>query len=226
MVLSFDDGYWFIFLTKWSFFLETIYFCLASYVTYRARASTLLDDARQCSVDVPKQLPWFVQAMYLLWIVLMPTSLLITLVFWTLLDPIWNLNPDINLDYACLAMHLYNAVLFIVELCLNRNVFYLKHAVPALVAYFVMYVAWTLVHFALRLGLPLRLKFQCPKYELRDCPIYPVFDWHRPVVPLVVMVVMAVLLSFVTICLWRIVRPRNRANATSRVAVASIALSP
>jgi len=77
-------------------------------------------------------------------------------------------------------MHGINALFFIVEMFLNRNAFHLKHAATVVSIYVAMYTVWSLVHFALRIGIPPNRRALCNYEQLRDCPIYGVLDWHHP----------------------------------------------
>merc|ERR1719329_537671 len=115
--------------------------------------------------------------MYVIWTMVFPLSIVICLAFWTLLDPIWDLNPKIELDYHKVFQHFVNMLFFLFEFALSRNAYHLR---PALLLYIyaLAYFSFTLVHFHLKLGL--ESWHDCGTYPLRDCPIYPVLDWHHP----------------------------------------------
>jgi len=190
--------FYFIYLTTLSFILQTVYFCFAVHVTFHARAVLAAGDHALVG-DRPESLPWSVRSMALLWALCVPLSICICFTFWFLVDPFWNLDPDMPIDYFMLFQHGGNTVLFLVEFCISRNPWHLRYAIP-FVAYAISYAIWTSIHFSLKIGVP--SDKPCEAYELNDCPIYSVFDWHHPLRTVIVFAMLCVAGILIIACLW------------------------
>eukprot|EP00929_Paragymnodinium_shiwhaense_P065571 TRINITY_DN32854_c0_g1_i6.p1 TRINITY_DN32854_c0_g1~~TRINITY_DN32854_c0_g1_i6.p1 ORF type:complete len:251 (-),score=27.88 TRINITY_DN32854_c0_g1_i6:1073-1825(-) len=110
---NWQDGYWFIYLTHWSLTIETLYFMFASYTAYVAlqKLREGSDGGRR-----PVSLPWFVKATWVLNHIAMPASLLVCLLYWTTVNPPWNLQQ--TPDLQCLFVHGFNFVLCLADLFL------------------------------------------------------------------------------------------------------------
>merc|ERR1711920_1069431 len=81
--------------------------------------------------------------MGLLWSIVMPISILVTVVYWTVLDPFWKAE---HVQWNSICEHLVNTLLLLVELIVSRNVFYLRHA-GAVYTYGIIYLVWSLIDF-------------------------------------------------------------------------------
>lgn len=207
----------FIYLTRWSFMLETVYWIVATIVSYWALPQSADDDRRDYDrlPGQPTDLPPSVRLMYLLWVVAMPLSITVAFAYWTLIDPIWHLNPYVKINFFVFTMHFFNAVLFICELCLNRIPFHFKHATLFYV-YALAYGIFSFICFELRIGVPPWLpcrSYRLKEYDsLRDCPIYGVLDWHRPGFALFIILMVLVAATLVSFLVWCATRARNRSD--------------
>jgi len=210
---NFDEGLFFLFLTKWSFTVETIYCGFAIFVTYRARAEIAADLAGHVGEHVRVRLPWFVSVMYSSWIISMPIVIVVFSAFWTLLFPFWDLKPGMNLSPHLLFEHLFNVFFFIAELCLSRNAFHLKHTMVFFM-YAFGYLGFTVIHFFAHIGVPPHNA--CKVYPLRDCPIYAPLDWHHPLSTSVVIVALLIYANLVVLAIWSLTRARARRDPMIR----------
>lgn len=207
MVIHWNDGYYFIYLTDWSLTLETVYLCFATYTAFAARRKLLALDG----VDGPSgesaavSLPWFVSTTWLLQHVAMPASLLVCVLYWTLDNPIWALKHAP--DYFGFFVHFINFLLMTVDLQVGRNAFYLKHTLLFFL-YILMFCIWSVVHHAAKVG---TYGKSCgentPKSE---CPIYGALDWRNPkatgILSIIIVLFIAPLCQFP---LWWCVYKRN-----------------
>jgi len=196
-----DSWYFLIYLTRWSFIVETVYLVFATYVSYRSWVK--IKDGGLSSEYQPEKLPWYVRCMYLLWSIALPVSITVCLAFWTLLHPIWNTKLKLNDPVYTIFEHFVNMLFFLVEFGLSRNAFHLKHT-SALHVYAIIYTAFTVVHFYLRLGVSRTL--DCRKYlgykSIFDCPVYPVLDWHHPGATLIVLFGTILVMTLITFAIW------------------------
>jgi hypothetical protein len=168
----FQEGYWMIYLTHWSLTVEVAYLILATFTTYRARRELQSNgDKTADTVSEATKLPGFVTATWVMLHVANPASLLVFLLYWTLDNPVWAMRymPD----YLGFFVHGINFVLMQVDLFIGNNVFYLKNMLW-FILYFILYLVWTIVHFAAEVG----THDGCDKYPKNECPIYEVIDWH------------------------------------------------
>lgn len=202
------DGWRFlIYLTRWSFLLETLYILLAVYVTVQARTAS----KRQSTGDDGSsfrelyKLPKSVQAMALLWNLTFPICIMVCIAFWTLINPIWDMK--MRLGYVMVFEHFLNMLLFFVEFVLNKNIFMLKHGV-ILYAYALLYTVWTLIHYATRIGVAPAMA--CGTYPLDECPIYAVLDWHHPWRTLIVILFVTLASLLIQLAVWKCTRVRDR----------------
>jgi len=212
--LAFSGYGWFffIYLTKWSFILQTAYMVLAAFVSYRCWRMLSSEQGMAAGSSELQRLPKYVQLMYWLWVITMPMAVVVCFAFWTLLDPIWDLDPKIVITYFAFVEHFLNMVFYFVEFGLNRNPFHFKHA-AVVYGYAIAYALWSLLHFVLRIGVP----NGCTTYEdTRDCPIYGVLDWHHPVKAACVALFLAVFATLVAFILWCITRNRSYSDPTIR----------
>ncbi|CAE7509772.1 PRODH [Symbiodinium pilosum] len=196
-----------IYLTRWSFLLETIYILLAVYVTVQARTASKRQSTGDdgSSLHELYRLPRSVQAMALLWNLTFPVSILVCLAFWTLINPVWDMK--IHPGYVVVFEHFLNMLLFMVEFLLNKNVFVLKHGV-VLFAYALLYTTWTLIHYAAKIGVAPSMA--CHDYPLDECPIYAVLDWHHPWRTVIVIAFVIFASFLIQLAVWKCTRLRDR----------------
>lgn len=184
---SFRDwhgGHWFIFLTNWALLLQTLYIVLLASLTHfaimRLHSYSILP-FRQDFVDGE---PLFARLMMTLFMVQLPMSLLVTILYWFLLVPFWELcifrraEPCRPLPDALLCFeHGGTAVLCILSFLVGREPFYCHNGGWSILVG-VAYSLWTLIHFQLKVG----RGETCVPYpdDDSDCPIYDVLDWHHP----------------------------------------------
>jgi hypothetical protein len=198
MVRSFDNGYYFIYLTDWSIIVETLYLWLAVFTTFQARRLGTLST----STD---KMPCYVRAMYWLWSLAMPIVICVSLAYWTLLNPLWALEP---VNFITIFVHFLNMVFLCVELYLSRNAFHLKLATFSFLAYCWLYVGWTVIHFFAKVG----TFAPCGTYPRDECPIYTPIDWHAPGQTLAIIIGMN-FLGFLTIfAVWVLTRCRDSSD--------------
>jgi hypothetical protein len=214
-ISSFNQGNWFIYLTKWSFILETCYLWSATYVSFRARfkiqeTGNQQSEGMPATPMVPERLPWFVSLAWLLWSIAMPISIMVSVVFWTVLDPFWA-GPQLSWNTLC--VHLINTLLLLVELMISRNAFYLKHA-GAVYLYGFLYLFWSLIDFWARIGN--RDGCSSRYADWHDCPIYFVLDWHDVSKTLVWVVAILVFVGLDVLAVWALVRLRDACAACSQ----------
>ncbi|CAE8603193.1 unnamed protein product [Polarella glacialis] len=206
-VESYDLGrFWLMYLTHWSLVLETLYFILAAYAAWKGRRLLMSQADTQKLADTAIPLPWFVKVTWILFHVVMPVSMLVTCLYWTLLTPE---KPT----YLGCFVHGLNFVLCWTDLFLGRSLYYVKHSVWFL-AYVVLYLVWSLVHYAARVG----TKVACDdpnnpddgNVPQNECAIYAVLNWRKAG--------SAAILSVIIVCcvaplcqlpLWYCVRARN-----------------
>eukprot|EP00931_Biecheleriopsis_adriatica_P012068 TRINITY_DN113166_c0_g1_i1.p1 TRINITY_DN113166_c0_g1~~TRINITY_DN113166_c0_g1_i1.p1 ORF type:complete len:325 (-),score=27.39 TRINITY_DN113166_c0_g1_i1:8-982(-) len=203
---SFDQGLMFIYLTRWTFTVETLYMVTAVAVTLKARRAKGFPS----SGESEGRLPLLAWVMWLLWSIAMPMSLVVCAAFWTLLDPFWSLNPYLKLSETIIFEHLINALLLLVELCVSRNPFDFRISLILCSVYGALYIVWSLVHFWARIGIPESLSGSCHYASLRDCPIYGVLDWHNPGPTSVVVIAVTVLAVICVTFVWFCTRLRNQ----------------
>lgn len=174
IIRNFSAGFWLIYLTHWSYTVETLYFCFSAYTTYAAYTLLKYSSPEKSTDEMEViTLPWFVKVTWVLVHLAMPASLIVCILYWTLDNPVWALKEAPS--YLNLFKHLFNFLLCIFDLCVGRNVFYLRHA-GIFFIYVVAYVVWTGIHFASKVG----TADPCTSYDTNECPIYTVLDWHRP----------------------------------------------
>lgn len=203
--LTTKDGLrFFIYLTRWSFILETLYFCIATWVTFQARRTSKRSSSdRQATQD--SRLPRSVQAMSLLWTLSFPISVLVCLAFWTLINPLWDLRMPPS--FVLITEHFINMLIFIAEFLVNRNVFYLKHGI-ILYIYALLYSIWSLIHFIAKVGVAPAMA--CHDYPLDECPIYPVLDWHHPARTIIVVLGVTLATLMLQLLIWKCTHKRDQ----------------
>ncbi|CAK9074795.1 Protein rolling stone [Durusdinium trenchii] len=195
----------FIYLTRWSFILETLYFCVAVYVTFKARTLKRLSSEALTPAQEQSRLPKSVRLMSLLWTLTFPISVLVCLAFWTLINPVW--DQKMRPGFVLLTEHFVNMWIFIFEFLINRNTFYLKHGV-IIYAYALLYSLWSVIHFLAKVGVSPDMA--CHDYPLDECPIYPVLDWHHPARTVVVVLGVCLMTVLLQLVLWKCTRLRDR----------------
>jgi hypothetical protein len=154
---------WWIYLTDWAFFVETIYAVLLVVLTFH---HTIWP---RSSEKPPLRL---LHSTFLVsFMIAVPMSVLVTVLFWTLMLPFWKLCAlQIQVD-GCLALpdklmfaeHLFNTVLIMLSFVSCRVPFHFKNAGwPILFG--TCYALWTVIYF----------------YMSPNTPIYNVLDWRNP----------------------------------------------
>lgn len=187
LVDAWSAGYYFIYLTHWSFMMETAYFCFATYTAFAARKMLAVDGVGGPSGESEGvRLPWFVSTTWALQHVAMPAALLVFVLYWLLDNPIYDLKYTPG--YLGFFVHGINFLLMLVDLFVGRNVFYLKHTLFFFV-YAGAFFIWSAVHYAANIG----TYKECDKYPRSECPIYDVIDWHKASAT-------AILLSIILFC--------------------------
>jgi len=218
LAVEFDDGFWFIYLTHWSFFIESAYFWSSAYTVYRGRQ--LVIDADGGPVRGGRGLPWYVRLSWALAHVEMPASLLVMGMYWTLVNPVWHIQS--TPDFFGYFMHFINFFLCLGDLLVSRNVFYLRH-VSWFLGYSALYLFFSLIHFWAKIGTygPCTSKDPFdphgPTYPRNECPVYAVLDWHHPTVTTVLVVILAfVVVPLAQFPVWWCVQRRRSIDCVMR----------
>merc|ERR1711976_811276 len=107
----------------------------------------------------------------------MPASFLVMCLKWTFLTPLWKLQSIPS--FLDLFVHGINFFFCLGDIMIGRNLFYLPH-VLWFYAYTFLYLVWTVVHYALRIGSFKPCTIGGVDYPADECPIYPILNWHRP----------------------------------------------
>lgn len=181
------EGYWLIYLTNWSISMETLYISFATYTTYAAQSrlgvfggeveTEPLEEGAYC------QLPGFVRATWVCYMVAMPASLAVACLFWTMVNPFWAPNMDFSAmpptdAYLIVFVHGINAILCGIDLLIGRNVYYLEYSFLFWL-YAFCFLTWSIIHHVLRIGVYHTQHWECwYRYpDARDCPIYMALNW-------------------------------------------------
>jgi len=157
--VTLDEGvdrakYNYIFLTNWTFTIETIYAGLALYVL-------VMEPGRG-----NPSIPTIIKITWILRNICICTPFLITIVYWTLLFP--DAEGDHHVPKLPLAMTLHglNSVLMILELYFTKVPILVMHVyMPFL--YAAIYLIWAVIHFELKIGNP-----------YGDRLIYPILNFY------------------------------------------------
>jgi hypothetical protein len=155
--------YFFCYLTNWSLIMEIVYFCLLAYVTYVAQRSTYTATHR-C-----------VQPMMIGFTIMHPIAFIVTAGYWGF---IMMHGCD---DFGCEAVHRFmnyfvhggDWLLCMLSFITSRVPYYFCNA-GWLFIFAAIYVAWSYIHFTLRIG----RGFPCQAYVEDECPIYEPLDWN------------------------------------------------
>jgi len=169
-----DGPYHFIFLTVQASWIESVDLILQWAVAMLGFPYV------QNHMVAPAE-PWLVRISMVLNSLSQPLSMTVAVLFWVLI------YPGGELPYMDVFLHGINAGLLLVNLLLTRIPFSCAR-VGWLFLYQIIYVGWTYVHYALRIGMPGGC-WSCPEDEAApcvelypddECPIYATFDWHHP----------------------------------------------
>jgi len=161
-----QGGFYAIFLTHWALVLQTITMVMLFIST--AWGYTKLPDG-------PSQgkAPLFVRYTVALWYLIQPTSLIVVILYWTLINPIFD-DPFLP-ELSSLWAHLFNWLCLLASLFASRIPWSFKNSIWGLV-FLLAYLVWTLIHFFARIG----RGGSCELYPDPECPIYDEFDWNMP----------------------------------------------
>lgn len=207
ILLNFNDGYWLLYLTHWSLTVELLYFAFSVYTTHEARNLILLQGSFPPSAfESWVHLPWFVKATWGLYHIALPASLLVFLLYWTLVNPFWKLKAVP--PYLDCFVHGINFLLCVLDTTISRSVYYVKYCALFFI-YAAIYITFSIIHHLLQIG-----RYQgCKMYEAHKCPIYDPLDWHK--VTATGILAFVILLCIVPLCqfpLWRLVMYRRRVD--------------
>jgi len=157
---------WFYFLTHWSITIEVVYFCLLPFVTWSAmQAQKVLPPYAAI------EQPFIVSVTLALFHIQLPSSLLVTGIFWTLLRNFTKLCL-INDDEMCehlpgwlsISVHGADFLLCTISFLAGRIPFHRKNAGWFMFAG-TLYLAWSLLHHLVLAA---------------EEPLYAPLDWRRP----------------------------------------------
>mmetsp|Transcript_104455 Transcript_104455/g.248513 ORF Transcript_104455/g.248513 Transcript_104455/m.248513 type:complete len:276 (+) Transcript_104455:75-902(+) len=165
-----DEGWFYImYLTRLALILETLsellLFALAVWGYF-------------CLSKFGGKLPLLVRIEVVLWSTVYPVCVIVTVLYFFLINPIWNYQWK---GYLIFFVHLINTVLLLIGFFASRVPFSFKSVGWSWSLGFA-YAAWTLIHFYAKIGGPV----PCADYPQNECPIYNAFDWHNPTVPAII----------------------------------------
>lgn len=169
VLFHWQGGYYYIALTHWSLTLEMLASVLLVAATVRARRELTREGPRK----TPKE-PLICRLAVAVFTLQVPLALMVVFMYWSLDNPIWALPPGYTADYDNLYIHGFNCMWLLIAFFVSRVPYKFANS-GWLIIFAVIYIGWTYLHFLLRIG----TGFPCPNYEMRDCPIYNVFDWHN-----------------------------------------------
>lgn len=157
--------YYFFYLTNWAICFETAtVLCLFVSVLW---GYTLLPTA-----DKALPTPLFVRITVAMWYCAQPISLVVVLLYWTIVNPIWDVEPVI---FSSLWAHFLDWIALLISLFACRIPFSFKNGIWSLM-FLLTYLAWTIIHFVARIG----TRTPCDDYPQELCPLYSQFDWNQP----------------------------------------------
>lgn len=164
-------AFWLIYLTNWALIVETIAMVMLCISTAWGYAKL---------PDGPSQgkAPLFVRYTVALWYLIQPTSLIVVILYWTLINPLWDLQP---VDLLGLWAHLLNWLCLLLSFFASRIPWSFKNFIWGLV-FLLTYLGWTLIHFFAQIGTPRG----CELYIDPECPIYDAFDWNMPMMTTII----------------------------------------
>eukprot|EP00435_Cladocopium_sp_Y103_P029663 s374_g7.t1 len=135
-------GFYAIFLTHWALVLETI--TMVMLFISNVWAYVKLPDG-------PSQgkAPLFVRYTVAFWYTIQPTSLIVVILYWTLINPIFDdpFLPSLSSFWA----HLFNWLFLLTSLFASRIPWSFKNSIWGLV-FLLAYLLWTLIHFFAQIG--------------------------------------------------------------------------
>eukprot|EP00439_Symbiodinium_sp_Y106_P013470 s277_g1.t3 len=149
------------------------------------------------SLSAPRlsTLPTLVRVEMAIYAIVLPTSLLVVVLYWTLVRPIWDVVSGVEdvPSYLSIFVHLLNFILLIIGLFLSRLPYSINRVGWSLLFGF-GYVAWTIIHFLAQIGSPR----ECDQYPTREeCPLYDAWDWNNPTIPTIISVSLLFVLPLV-----------------------------
>lgn len=169
VLFHFEGGHYYIALTHWSLTLEMAASILLVAATVRARRELNRESPRK----LPKE-PLVCRLAVTLLSLQLPLSLMVVLMYWSLDNPIWALPPGYTASYDNLYIHGFQSCWLLIAFFISRVPYMFSNG-GWLIVFALIYIGWTYIHFLLHIGTGL----PCPEYEISDCPIYNVFDWHH-----------------------------------------------
>lgn len=165
-----EGWFYFIALTHWACILETIY-CVLLVLSDVIALSQLYVRPDMKKADMPMSL----RATLALFSIVQPISLIVVVLYWTLITPFWTLTPQDLPDYLGFFVHGINFILLIINFFLGRLPFSCQN-VGWMFLFALTFIVWSYIHFLLKIG----TSDGCIEYTREECPIYSVLDWHRP----------------------------------------------
>jgi len=175
-------GYWWIYLTHWALFVETVYMVMLSVVS-----KDMVGKFEQNSKTFEETRT--VQVYMVFQSIILPLSLLITIVYWTALCPVWEICEFNGNKPGCtpfprdesVFVHFFNTILIFSLFCCSNIPFQAKNGGWVMI-FCSVYAVWTILHFFLKIG----NEVGCPDYPTNECTIYNIIDWHKPEKTLVI----------------------------------------
>ena len=192
---EFYGDFYFIFLTNWTLLLETITLVMLF-------ASTLW--GYLTPPDEQKSAPLFVKYTMSFWYIIQPMSLIVTILYWTIVNEFWDPYPIVFASYWA---HLLNWIVLIVILLVSRLPFSLKNGIWPLIYTFI-YMLWTVIHYFLEIGRGI----PCDNYPINECPIYNAIDWNEPAMAIGTLAGALMALVLVVLYYVGLVRCRGRSD--------------
>eukprot|EP00440_Ansanella_granifera_P021764 gb/GFBE01023627.1/.p1 GENE.gb/GFBE01023627.1/~~gb/GFBE01023627.1/.p1 ORF type:complete len:328 (+),score=44.06 gb/GFBE01023627.1/:1-984(+) len=161
---------YFIYLDNWCFILETVL------MVFMLLADVLsIGELPVSYEDEVKPLPSPMRVTVALFSVAQPLSFVVTVLYWTLENPVWKMSAEELPDYLGFFAHGIDLVLMIINFVVSRVPYSCWNS-GWLLLFGAVYLAWTRLHYELNIGTPRG----CQEYIRPECPVYSVIDWHRP----------------------------------------------
>jgi len=185
-------AFYFIFLTNWNLILQTftticLFLCAIWGYTVSPESSG--------------KAPCFVKFTTALWYIMQPLSMIVVILYWTVVNQFWDPYP---VTFSSYWAHLLNWMVLLFSLFASRIDFSPKNGIW-LIIFVLIYFVWTIIHYVAEIG---REK-PCDNYPQELCPIYDLFNWNEPGLTIGITIAALVAAAVVIALYWGFVRCRN-----------------
>jgi len=162
--------YYFIYLTHWSFILETVYMVVLLWADCTGQSQLPVR-----SWDSNASMPLAASMALFLFSIVQPLSFAVVVLYWTLDNPFWAMTY--TPDYLGYFTHGIDWILMLISFFFGRVPYTIWNSGWLLVLGLI-FLVWTYIHYRLQIGtLDPCNEGQTPAQQ---CPIYSVLDWNYP----------------------------------------------